>query len=250
MEKRHAPLPGHRRARIPEKSRRGSRPLHPPAHRHAGRRFPRPGSRGILLLDGIRPEMDRPARNVRTDRRQGLPPRRPPRGETLHAVRLVLPRHPGPRYSGQSRREGPALPIPQVERTCADGRSRRTGSGMAAFGDRAYPGILRHEYRASGYLHGQLCRMDAAAGALYGRRVSGTHGGPRRHRPLPQFSGLPHQHGPHDRIRKGGLSAPWPHGTGRQLLPLQPHHAAHIAALRLPRHAGPVPKRRTGEFPG
>ncbi len=42
MEKRHAPLPGHRRARIPEKSRRGSRPLHPPAHRHAGRRFPRP----------------------------------------------------------------------------------------------------------------------------------------------------------------------------------------------------------------
>ena len=36
MEKRHAPLPGHRRARIPEKSRRGGRPLHPSAHRHAG----------------------------------------------------------------------------------------------------------------------------------------------------------------------------------------------------------------------
>ena len=36
MEKRHAPLPGHRKARIPEKSRRGGRPLHPSAHRHAG----------------------------------------------------------------------------------------------------------------------------------------------------------------------------------------------------------------------
>ncbi|MFQ9747406.1 MAG: hypothetical protein ACLRXZ_13505 [Alistipes finegoldii] len=193
-----------------KKSRRGGRPLHPSAHRHAGCR-----------------------------------------GAKLYTQYVwYSPRRPGPGYFGQSRRESPALPIPQVERTCADGRSRRTGPGMAAFGNRTHPGIFRHEHRTPGYLHGQLRCVDAAAGALHGRRVSGTHGGPRRHRPLPQFSGLPHQHGPHDRIRKGGLSAPGPHGTGRQLLPLQPHHAAHIAALRFSRHAGPLPERREGGFSG
>ena len=34
------------------------------------------------------------------------------------------------------------------------------------------------------------------------------------------------------------------------LLPLQPHHAAHIAALRFSRHAGPLPERRKGGFSG
>ncbi|MFR4237091.1 MAG: hypothetical protein ACLT1W_13280 [Alistipes onderdonkii] len=56
----------------------------------------------------------------------------------------VLPRCPGPGYFGQSRREGPALPIPQVERTCADGRSCRTGSAWRLSEIGLYPGILRN----------------------------------------------------------------------------------------------------------
>lgn len=162
--------------------------------------IPRPGSRGFFSGRDS-PEMDRPARNVRTDGRQDLP-RRPPRGKS-RSTSVLPPSRTGIFWSIPT--EGRL--IPQVERTCAVDIAERVPAWRLSRS--GLPRILRNEHRTPGifmanYAAWMLRLAHYTGDGFLARRTT-------RHRPLPQFSGLPHQHSPRPYMKGGSARG---HGLG------------------------------------